>query len=46
MTLVEIFEYILDGFNFDDTKVKNILTKTENTIEKCIDKTLDTINKI
>ena len=45
MTLVKIFEHILDGFEFDELKIDNILKKAENAIETCVDKTLDTINK-
>lgn len=41
MTLVDIFERILDGFNFDSDKVNNLLTKTEDTVYNVIDKTLD-----
>jgi len=45
MTLVGIFEHILDGFDFNDEKIDKILTKAENALETCVDKTLDTINK-
>ena len=41
MTLVDIFEHILDGFNFSSDKVNNLLTKAEDTVYNVIDKTLD-----
>lgn len=43
MTLVDIFEHILDGFNFNSEKVDNILNKAEGTVYNIIDKTLDKI---
>lgn len=41
MTLIDIFEHILDGFDFSSDKVNNLLTKAEDTIYTAIDKTLD-----
>lgn len=45
MTLVGIFEHILDGFDFSSDKVNNLLIKAEDTIYTVmytvIDKTLD-----
>ena len=41
MTLIDIFEHILDGFDFNSDKVNNLITKAEDTIYTAIDKTLD-----
>lgn len=46
MTLVEVFEYIIGGHDYDQTKVSNLITKAENVIEKFVDKTLDSVNRI
>lgn len=45
MTLVKVFEHILDGFEFDELKIDNMLKKAENAIETLVNKSLDTINK-
>jgi len=43
MTLVDIFEHILDGFDFSSDKVNNLLTKAEDTVYNVIDKALDIV---
>jgi hypothetical protein len=43
MTLVDIFEHILDGFQFNNDKIDHILNKGENFVYNAIDKTLDFI---
>jgi len=44
MTLVDIFEHILYGFDFDSDRINKVLTKTENMVHTAIDKTLDKLN--
>jgi len=41
MTLVDIFEHILDGFSFSEEKLYNTLKKTEDTVYRGINNTLD-----
>ena len=41
MTLVDIFEHILDEFDFSSDKVNNLITKAEDTVYNVIDKSLD-----
>ena len=41
MTLVDIFEHILDGFSFDNVRINNIISKAENVVCTGIEKTLD-----
>ena len=44
MTLVGIFEHILDGFDFSSDKVNDLLTKVEDTVYNVIDKALYIFN--
>jgi hypothetical protein len=44
MTLVDIFEHILNGFDFDSDRINKVLTKAENMVYNAIDKTLDKLN--
>ncbi len=46
MTLVEVFEYIIGGHSYDQSKVSGLLTKAENVVERFVDKTLDTVNRV
>lgn len=41
MTLVEIFEHIITGFEFKGDKIDGLLNKTEDVVCGAIDKTLD-----
>jgi hypothetical protein len=41
MTLIDIFEHILDGFSFSEEKVNDTLMKAEDTIHRGINNTLD-----
>jgi len=41
MTLVDIFERILDGFEFNESRISNIVSKAEDAICTGIEKTLD-----
>ena len=42
MTLVDIFERIIDGFQYNGDKVNSIIKKSEEIIENIIEKTLNT----
>ena len=41
MTLVEIFEHIITGFEFNGDKVDGLLNKAEDVVYGLVDKTLD-----
>ena len=41
MTLIDIFEHILDGFNFNNDRICNIISKTEDIVCTGIEKTLE-----
>jgi len=41
MTLVDIFEYVLNEHEFKTDKLESILNKTENALTKTIDKALE-----
>ena len=41
MTLVDIFEHILDGYEFNDDRIGKLISKAEDIVCTGIDKTLD-----
>ena len=41
MTLVDIFECILDGYEFNGDRIGKIISKAENVVCTGIEKTLD-----
>ena len=41
MTLIDIFEHILDGFEFNGDRIGKIISKAEDVVCTGIEKTLD-----
>ena len=41
MTLIDIFEKIIDGFQYNGDKINNLIQKTEEKVENYLDKTLN-----
>jgi len=41
MTLIDIFEHILDGYEFNGDKISKIISKAENAVCTGLEKTLD-----
>jgi hypothetical protein len=41
MTLVDIFEHILDGFEFDGDRIGKIISKAEDAICTGLEKTIE-----
>ena len=41
MTLVDIFEHVLDGFEFDGDRIGKIISKTEDAICTGLEKTIE-----
>lgn len=41
MTLVDIFEYVLDGFEFDGDRIGKIISKAEDAIYTGLEKTIE-----
>lgn len=41
MTLVDIFEHILDGYEFNGNRISNIISKAEDVVCTGIEKTLE-----
>lgn len=41
MTLVDIFEHVLDGFEFDGDRIGKIISKAEDTICTGLEKTIE-----
>jgi hypothetical protein len=41
MTLVDIFEHILDGYEFNGNRIGNIISKAEDVVCTGIEKTLE-----
>lgn len=41
MTLVDIFEHVLDGFEFDGDRIGKIISKAEDAICTGLEKTIE-----
>lgn len=41
MTLVDIFEHILDGYEFDSDRIGKLISKAEDAVCTGIERTLD-----